>query len=81
MDRTEQLRSYSVRELVDELKRRKAELDGAVAEFTTAAGASAKNPRMSEAKAEYWRAWRAYKAQHPNASASEWRKSLKKGKR
>jgi hypothetical protein len=78
MDRLEQLKSYSVRELVDELKRRKAELDEAVAEFSGSGRATAVNPRMSEAKAEYWRGWHVYKAHHPDASVSEWRRTQKR---
>lgn len=81
MDRTEQLRSYSVRELVGELKRRKAELDGAVAEFAgSVIDGGAKNPRMSEAKAQYWRSWHLYKEQHPASSVAEWRKARRRGK-
>lgn len=76
-DRQKQLESFTDRELVDELKRRFAVLDEARALFgATATGA--KNPRMSEAKAAYWRQWHDYKAAHPDATLEQWRRSQKR---
>jgi len=76
MDRLTQLQSYTVRELVDELKRRIAELDEARA--LLAGTEPVKHSRMSEAKAEYWRGWREYKVAHPDATVEQWRRAQKR---
>lgn len=80
MDRLKLLGEYTVGELVDELKRRKDELDGALASIPGPSGNAPKNTRMSQAKAAYWKAWHSYKGQHPNATVAEWRKAKKRGK-
>ena len=77
MDRIEQLRTYTVQELVGELKRRKDELDSALSLFVTT-GAQVRNPRKSEAKAAYWREWHEYHAAHPDATVGDWRKAKKR---
>lgn len=75
-DRLKALEAYTVRELVDELKRRKDELDDALSAIGSRS--DAKNTRMSEAKAAYWRGWHAYRSEHPNATVAEWRKAQKR---
>lgn len=80
MDRLTQLQSYTVRELVDELKRRIAELDEARALLAGTEDVP-KNSRMSQAKAEYWRGWREYKAAHPDATVEQWRRAQKRSSR
>jgi hypothetical protein len=77
MDRLTQLQSYTVRELVDELKRRIAELDEARA-LLAGTEDGPKNSKMSQAKAEYWRDWRRYKAEHPDATVEQWRRAQKR---
>ena len=81
MDRLAQLQTYTVRELVDELKRRKSELDSALATFAGSGSQNVSNPRMSEAKATYWRGWHEYKAAHSDATVEDWRRSRKRGGR
>jgi hypothetical protein len=82
-DRLKVLESYTVAELVGELKRRMAELDEAKALLggprTPKDGA--KNPAMSEAKAKYWAGWHEYRALHPDATVGEWRKAQKRTKK
>jgi hypothetical protein len=77
MDRLQQLQSYSVKELVDELRRRITELDEARA-LLALAGDPGKKSRMSEAKAAYWQGWHEYKAAHPDATVDEWRRSQRR---
>jgi hypothetical protein len=82
MDRQKQLESFTTDELATELKRRFAEMDRHRAElFGAPSGTSAKNPRMSEAKAAYWQEWREYKAAHPDATLEQWRRSQKRSPR
>jgi len=81
MDRLKQLEAYTDRELVDELKRRIAILDEARALLGGSVGPTAKNPKMSEAKAAYWREWREYKAAHPDATLEQWRRAQKRSAR
>lgn len=82
MEHTKQLEGFTTRELVEELRRRIAELDEARALLSGAGQASTpKNLKISSAKSEYWRAWHQYRAVHPSASVAEWRKSLKSPKR
>jgi hypothetical protein len=69
------LATYTVRELVDELKRRKDELDDAFAVTGGTSNDTPKNTRMSKAKTAYWKAWHAYKEQHPDATIAERRKA------
>lgn len=79
MDRLERLRDYTDAELLEELNRRRAEyLDRARAISGGFDGQSGVYPRKSEAKARYWAQWKAYKAQHPDATIAEWRRSLKR---
>lgn len=78
MDRLAQLQTYSVRELVDELKRRKDELDSALAMFAGPGAQTVRNSKMSEAKAAYWRGWHEYRAAHPDATVTDWRRSRKR---
>lgn len=77
MDRLEQLKSYTVPELVAELRRRIAELDEART-LLALTGDPGKKSRMSEAKAAYWRGWHEYRAAHPDATVDEWRRSQKR---
>lgn len=79
MDRLKQLESYTVRELVDELKRRKDELDAALAIITGTGDSPVKNSRMSEAKAAYWKEWHEFKKTHPDSTVDQWRRSQKRG--
>jgi len=75
------LESFTTMELVQELKRRLDELDQARALLLgSSAQVSGKNPRLSGAKAAYWKDWHDYKAQHLNATVEEWRKSQRKGR-
>ena len=80
MERQKLLESFTDRELVDELKRRFAVMDEARALFGGLSTTGAKNPKMSEAKAAYWREWHEYKAAHPDASLEQWRRSQKRRK-
>jgi hypothetical protein len=78
MENKNKLESFSTTELVNELRRRIAELDEARALLSGAgASSSTKNPRISASKAEYWAAWHSYKSAHPGATVTEWRKSQK----
>jgi hypothetical protein len=78
MDRMGQLKMYSIAELVGELKRRKDELDSALAMFAGPGSTTIRNSRMSEAKARYWAEWHEYKATHPDATVEQWRRSQKR---
>lgn len=73
-NRQKQLEAFTDDELVSEIKRRFALLSGALGPV-----GSAKNPRMSEAKAAYWAAWHEYKATHPDATREQWERSKKRG--
>lgn len=77
MDRLQHLQTYTVQELVSELRRRIAELDEARA-LLAGTESGPKNSRMSQAKAEYWREWREYKAAHPDATVEQWRRAQKR---
>lgn len=77
-DRLKALATYSIRELVDELKRRKDEIDDALSVFSGPPANGPKYTRKSESKAAYWAAWHAYKEQHPSATVAEWRKAQKR---
>lgn len=80
MDRIEQLKAFTTSELIEELRRRKAELDAGISSLTGSAG-QAKNSRMSEAKAAYWQEWHQYKAAHPEATVEQWRRAHKRSSR
>jgi hypothetical protein len=84
MGRLAQLQSYSLEELVGEIERRRAEMSSALARIGAGAGSGpgsgAKNPRMSDAKRQHWAGWHTYKAQHPDATVTEWRRLRKRGK-
>ena len=79
MDRLKQLETYTVRELVDELKRRIDELDEARALLAATSDQAVRNSRMSEAKSAYWKEWHKYKAANPDAKVEQWRRSQKRG--
>jgi hypothetical protein len=81
MDRQEQLKSYSTAELVAELRRRKEELESGIALLAEPRDSSARNSKMSAAKAEYWKPWHDYKRSNPDATLAEWRRALKRGKK
>ena len=81
MDRLELLKTYSVRELTEELRRRIAELDEARALLggtgrTT--GTTPRNLKMSEAKALYWQEWHAYRGKNPDATVDQWREEKRR---
>ena len=82
MDKAGKLESFPTEELIAELERRFAELDRARSRFATLVGVLASSstvthPAVSRAKAEYWAAWHQYKATHPDATVTEWRKVQK----
>lgn len=80
-DRLRALGTYSVRELVEELKRRKDEIDDALALFAAPTDSAPRYARKSEAKAAYWAEWHEYKAANPNATLERWRKARKRNAR
>lgn len=80
VDRLEQLKNYTLPELVAEVKRRIAEADAARA-VIGGTGKRAKYSKMSEAKAEYWREWHEYKESHPDSTVEQWRRAQKRSKR
>jgi len=71
------LASFSDEELIAELKRRIARADEMKAALASLSGPSTamKSSNVSKAKAEYWADWHAYKAAHPGATVTEWRKA------
>ena len=85
MPRSKQLESYSTAELVQELKRRFAEVENAKAllagqETHGLRSVTGKDPKRSASKAAYWKDWHAYKAKHPTATVELWRAHQRKGK-
>jgi CHAD domain-containing protein len=80
MDRLAQLKNYSLSELVAEVKRRIAEADTARAVILGPV-LMRSHPKMSEAKAAYWRAWHEYKVTHPDARVEQWRRAQKRAKK
>jgi len=81
MDRLAQLRTYTDDELIAEMARRKAEyLQKARALSGGSETGSGQYPRKSEAKRQQWAGWHTYKAQHPDATVTEWRRLRKRGK-
>lgn len=75
MDRLKQLEAYSTRELIDELMRRKGELDSGMAILAESNRRGVKYSRKSAAKAAYWKDWHDYKGAHPAATLKQWRRS------
>jgi hypothetical protein len=75
MDKPKLLTEFTTAELTGELQRRIAELDRA--RVLLMLPSTGKNPRVSAAKTQYWKAWHEYSAAHPGATVAEWRKSQK----
>jgi len=80
MDQSEQLKKFSTAELIEELRRRKAELDAGISMLAGDADGP-RNSRMSQAKAAYWREWHEFKESHPDATVEQWRRAQKRTKK
>ena len=77
MDRVDQLKAFTTAELIEELRRRKEELEAGIS-LLTGSATPVRNSKMSEAKAAYWQAWHEYKAAHPDATVEQWRRAQKR---
>lgn len=81
MSKSEELGAVPTQSLVEELKRRIAQAEEAKAVLATLASQTtqpAKNPKVSAAKAEYWRRRREWLATHPDKTVEDFHRETRR---